>query len=89
MNLFNLPGFLNLPAFWLLLLLPVLVLLYLLKLRREERLISSTYLWQKMVQDMEANTPWQKLRRNLLLLLQLLFLSILIFSIARPYLPTS
>ena len=89
MNLISLPGFLNLPAFWLLLLLPVLVLLYLLKLRREERLISSTYLWQKMVQDMEANTPWQKLRRNLLLLLQLLFLSILIFSIARPYLPTS
>ena len=88
MNLISLPGFLNLPAFWLLLLLPVLILLYLLKLRREERLISSTYLWQKMVQDMEANTPWQKLRRNLLLLLQLLFLSMLIFSIARPYLPT-
>ena len=90
MNLTSLPGFFkNLPAFWLLLLLPVLVLLYLLKLRREERLISSTYLWQKMVQDMEANTPWQKLRRNLLLLLQLLFLGFLIFSIARPYLKTS
>jgi von Willebrand factor type A domain/Aerotolerance regulator N-terminal len=89
MNLTNLPGFFkNLPAFWLFLLLPVLVLLYLLKLRREDRLISSTYLWQKMIRDMEANTPWQKLRRNLLLLLQLLFLGVLIFSIARPYLKT-
>ncbi len=80
--------FKNIPAFWLLLLLPTLVLLYLLKLRREERLISSTYLWRKMVQDMEANTPWQKLRRNLLLFLQLLFLGFLIFAIARPYLKT-
>lgn len=90
MNLFNLPGlFKNIPAFWLLLLLPVVLMLYLLKLRREERLISSTYLWRKMVQDMEANSPWQRLRRNLLLLLQLLFLGFLIFSIARPYIKTS
>jgi hypothetical protein len=89
MILTNLTGFFkNIPAFWLLLLLPVLVLLYLLKLRREERLISSTYLWQKMVQDMEANSPWQKLHRNILLLLQLLFLGLLIISIARPYIKT-
>ena len=90
MNLTSLTGFFkNLPAFWLLILLPILVMMYLLKLRREERLISSTYLWQKMVQDMKANTPWQRLRRNLLLLLQLLFLGFLVFSIARPYVKTS
>ncbi len=81
--------FKNIPAFALLLLLPIIILLYLLKLRREERLISSTYLWRKMVQDMEANTLWQKLRRNLLLLIQLLFLIFLIFSIARPYIKTA
>jgi len=77
----------NTAGLWLLLLLPVIAALYLLKLRRAERLVSSTFLWRKMVQDMEANAPWQKLRRNLLLVLQLLFLGFLIFSIARPAIP--
>jgi hypothetical protein len=50
---------------------PIIVAMYLLKLRREEHKVSSTFLWQRMVRDVEANAPWQKLRRNLLLLLQL------------------
>ncbi len=71
------------------LLAPVIVAMYLLKLRREERTVSSTFLWQRMVRDVEANAPWQKLRRNLLLLLQLLVLLALIFALARPYLQTT
>jgi Mg-chelatase subunit ChlD len=38
-----------------------------------------------MVRDVEANAPWQRLRRNLLLVLQLLFLTALILSLARPF----
>ena len=49
-----------------------ILLLYMLRLRRREVLISSTFLWRQVVQDTEANTPWQRLRRNLLLFLQLL-----------------
>lgn len=71
-------------ALFLFSLLPVIVLLYLLKLRRTERIISSTYLWRQMVRDIEANAPWQRLKYNLLLLLQLLFLIVLIFALARP-----
>src|SRR5918997_651187 len=71
------------------LLVPVVIAMYLLKLRREERTISSTFLWQRMVRDVEANAPWQKLRRNLLLLLQLLVLLALIFALARPFLTTT
>ncbi|MCA9906708.1 MAG: VWA domain-containing protein, partial [Anaerolineae bacterium] len=67
-----------------LLALPI-VLLYMLRLRRRETSVSSTYLWQQIVRDREANTPWQKLRRNLLLLLQLLLLALLVFALARPY----
>lgn len=67
------------------LLLPVVVALYLLKLRRKEHEVSSTYLWRKMIRDVEANAPWQKLKPSLLLLLQLLFLAVLILSAARPY----
>jgi len=65
-------------------LLPVIVLLYFLKLKRREELISSTYLWQRAIQDLRVNAPFQKLRQNLLLWLQLLLLALLVFALARP-----
>ncbi|NCC32815.1 MAG: VWA domain-containing protein [Chloroflexia bacterium] len=64
---------------------PLIVAMYLLKLRREDRPVSSTFLWRRMVRDVEANAPWQKLRRNLLLLLQLLLMLLLVFALARPF----
>jgi len=66
---------------------PILIL-YMLKLRRQDVLVSSTLLWQRLLRDREANRPWQRLRRNLLLLLQLLVLSMLVLALARPFLPT-
>ena len=63
---------------------PVL-LLYMLRLRRREQMISSTFLWRQVVQDTEANTPWQRLRRNLLLFLQLLILLLMALALARPF----
>ena len=62
-----------------------IILLYMLRLRRREIPVSSTFLWQQVIQDNEANTPWQRLRRNLLLLLQLLILAALVLAIARPF----
>ncbi len=74
------------PQFlWFLWLLPVIVILYLLKLRRTEAVISSTMLWMKSLQDLTANSPFQKLRKNLLLLLQLLIILLAVFALARPY----
>jgi Ca-activated chloride channel family protein len=78
-------SFLAPTAFFLAGLLPVILVMYLLKLRRSERTVSSTYLWQQMVQDVQANAPWQRLRYNLLLLLQLLFLVFMILALARPF----
>ena len=78
-------NFLTPAAFFLSLLLPLIVLMYLLKLRRQEQQISSTFLWQRMVRDVEANAPWQRLKRNLLMILQLLFLIALIIAVAQPY----
>ena len=78
-------NFLAPTAFGLAVLLPIIIAMYLLKLRRTEQVVSSVYLWQRMVRDVEANAPWQRLRRNLLLLLQLLFLSVLILVLAQPF----
>ncbi len=77
--------FLTPLAFALAALLPIIIALYFLKLRRTEQRVSSTYLWRTLVRDTAANAPWQKLKPNLLLLLQLLFLIALIVALARPF----
>ena len=64
-----------------------IVILYMLKLRRREQEVSSTFLWRMVIRDREANSPWQKLRRNILLLLQLLLLALLVVALARPFIP--
>ena len=69
-----------------LLFIPVVVAMYLLKLRRDPHVVPSTLLWQRLMADVEANAPWQKLRRSLLLLLQLLLVLLLALLAARPFL---
>ena len=66
-----------------------IIILYMLKLRRREQVVSSSLLWRRALLDSSANAPWQRLRRNLLLLLQLLLLLALVLSLARPFLSTS
>lgn len=63
---------------------PSLLLLYFLKLRRREMDVASTILWRKAIQDLQVNAPFQKLRRNLLLLLQLALLLLLALALTRP-----
>ncbi|MEL7238856.1 MAG: VWA domain-containing protein, partial [Planctomycetota bacterium] len=81
-----LPQFLNLQAAaWAAAIsVPLLVLLYFLKLRRTPQSVASTLLWKRAVQDLQVNSPFQRLRRNILLLLQLLVLAALLFALARP-----
>jgi len=63
---------------------PLLLLLYFLKLKRQEKIISSTLLWKRAIQDLQVNAPFQKLRRNILLLLQLLAILAILFALAGP-----
>jgi hypothetical protein len=61
-----------------------IILLYMLKLRRKQTHVSSTMLWERLLREKQANAPWQKLKRNLLLFLQLLILAALVAALARP-----
>jgi len=81
-------GLLNVAALWLAWAIPALIALYLLKLKRREHVVPSILFWQHMLRDTRANAPFQRLRRNLLLLLQLLALAALLAALARPFLRT-
>jgi hypothetical protein len=72
-------------AFWFAATLPVVILFYLLKRKRVVRLVPSTLLWQKFLAETQASAPFQRLRHNWLLLLQLLLLILAILALARPY----
>lgn len=72
-------------AFWFAATLPVVILFYLLKRKRVVRLVPSTLLWQKFLAETQASAPFQRLRHNWLLLLQLLLLILAILALARPF----
>jgi hypothetical protein len=65
---------------------PLLLLLYFLKLKRREQIVSSTLLWKRAVQDLQVNVPFQRIRHNILLLLQLLMLLAILVAVAGPVL---
>lgn len=82
----NWPGFSSLiNAWWFLLLVP-LIIFYFLKLRRPRMEIPSLALWRQVINDQRVNSPFQKFKRNLLLLFQILLLCSLILGAMQPYL---
>src|SRR5689334_10935704 len=70
---------------WLAPLASLIVLMYILKLRRKDVVVSSTYLWRQVIRDVQANAPFQKLRKNILLLLQLIAIAMLVLAVSRPF----
>ncbi len=79
------PGFYALGGAWLFLLIGPLVLLYFLKLKRPRQEVPSLVLWRQVLNDNRVNSPLQKFKRNLLLLLQLLLLCAIVLAAMQPY----
>lgn len=69
---------------WALAALAAILLLYILKERLEPTEVSSTYLWRRAMIAAQAERPFQKLRRNLLMLLQLLTALALALALMHP-----
>ena len=65
-----------------------IIVLYLLKVKREDLTVSSSFLWKRVLEDRQANAPWQKLQKNWLLLLQLLLLLLFVAVLSRPFFQT-
>jgi len=63
---------------------PIILLLYFMRPKRQERVVSSTLLWQQALQDLQASRPWQRLRITPLLLLQILAAIAIVLVLTRP-----
>jgi hypothetical protein len=64
---------------------PAVVVLYFLRLKRDIKVVSSTYLWKKAVDEFRVNRPFQRFQNHLLLWLQILAIAALSLAASRPY----
>lgn len=65
---------------------PIIVLLYLLKQKAKDQTFSSILLWQEIYKNLEAKTPFEKLKQNILMYLQIFLMLLLIFALMAPVL---
>ncbi|UNK17518.1 VWA domain-containing protein [Paenibacillus sp. N3/727] len=76
-------------SLWFGLALPAIVLMYMFKRKYVDTTVPSHLLWDRVLRNLEANRPWQKLQNRLLLWLQLLAAALLIFALMQPFLRVS
>src|SRR4030088_1623530 len=61
-----------------------IIALYFLKLRRRPVEVPSTLLWRRSIEDLHVNSLFQRLRRNLLLFLQVLAVLLAMLALLGP-----
>lgn len=66
-------------------LVPIIIVLYMLKQRAQEYEFSSNLLWKEIYQNIEATKPWEKLKNNFLMILQIMAVLLMILILMSPY----
>ena len=70
----------------LLITIPLIILLYILKRKYKEIEVSSSLLWKEAYKNTQANTPWEKVKVNIMMILQILIILLIIFALMSPFL---
>lgn len=76
--------FLNLSGAWALVALSFVLALYMLRRRHERAEVPSVYLWRLAMRSSQVERPIEKLKKNLLMFIQLLLALLIALSLMRP-----
>lgn len=64
---------------------PIIIILYLLKPKGVDYLISSNLLWQKLLKNQQSRTFFEKFVHNILMYLQILIAALLVVALMSPF----
>ncbi len=78
-------SFLNIWPLFFLVTIPFLILLYILKEKSEDLSVSSLIFWQEIYKTLEVNSPFEKLKKNIMLFLQILIALLIILALMNPF----
>ena len=78
-------GFFNIIGLLALLGVPAVIILHMLKQKQKDVKIPSTFLWERAVDTSVQSKPWQKLKKSLPLILQLIAAAALGLGVAAEY----
>lgn len=79
-------SFLNIWPLVFLINIPFLILLYILKEKSDDLIVSSSIFWEEIYKTLEVNSPFEKLKKNIMLLLQILITLLIILALMNPFL---
>lgn len=79
MGFFNVLGLISLIA------VPAVIILHMLKRKQKDVRIPSTFLWERAADTSVQSKPWQKLKKSIPLILQIVAVTSLGLAAARPY----
>lgn len=79
MSFFNPLGFIALLG------IPLIIVMYILKEKHKEVRVPSSFLWKKAAASSIAKKPWQKLRKNILMFIQIIVVALVAFALSEPY----
>lgn len=79
-------GVMNIWPLVMLITIPLVVLLYILKRKDREIEVSSSFLWKEAYKNTKADTPWEKLKVNIMMILQIIIFLLIILSLMKPFL---